>query len=446
MSLDHSETIYALCSGKLPCAVAIFRISGDKAFVWAEKHFRAKENRSVAERGMHFGQVVDEERPVDEVLLLSFPGPRSLTGEDIVEIQCHGSSAIGKYLEQTFSKLGIRQARRGEFSFRALSNGKMDPARIEELGDLFLAREAGDIEKIYSRREQGLEREIFKLRELLIRLLATLDTAVDFSEEYSSVVSHALPLVQAINHEVSLVIHRYSTFRSGSSVPRIVLAGRPNAGKSSLFNALVGRYRAIVHERPGTTRDVIEEDVEIVGRPWKIVDTAGMRPVAGGAESQGMELGREFLGGSAFWILVVDGTVGLREEDRGLLRDFGSTPHLVVWNKSDLSEWSPPPIEAVPAHVVSLAGSHEFLGKLASQLTALSVGSAGSLPTATEVVKLRHCQTELETLETELKSEFAPEYLAERARAILGSLDHVMGEVTTEDVLDRVFNEFCIGK
>lgn len=444
MIMSGGETIYALASGRLPTAVAIFRVSGPLALEWARRHFPTLP--SLSERGMYFGPVKDGEKKIDDVVLLAFPGPRSLTGEDVIEIQCHGSLGVAKVLEESFAVMGIRPARRGEFSFRALSNGKMDPAKINELGDVFLAQEPGDLYKIYARKDRGLEREVFKLRELLIRLLAILDTAVDFSEEYSAVVVSALPLIQAIHQDIDLIIHRYSRFRSGSAASRIVLAGRPNAGKSSLFNALVGRYRAIVHERPGTTRDVIEEDVEIAGRRWKLVDTAGVRPVAGGVESQGMELGRTFLHGSAFWILVVDGAVGLRPEDRALLEEFGGIPHLIVWNKKDLPDWQPPEVESVAAEVLSLAGTQGLLDKLSTSLAALSLDHESVLPTATESAKLRHCQSELKALEQELHDDVAPEYLAERARGILKSLDLVMGEVTTEDVLDRVFGEFCIGK
>lgn len=440
---DMSETIYALCSGALPSAVAVVRVCGTKAFPWAASHFAGFS----PQRGMQFGELRGPGEKIDDVILLVFPEPHSLTGENIVEIQCHGSIAVVQRLSESLERVGIRPAKPGEFSYRALSHGKTTPSAIEQLGDLFQARATADLDRIYSRRPENLERDLAWLRERMVRLQAVLDTAIDFSDEYSSVVGQAKPLIQAIIHDLDPVIHRYSLFRSGSSVPRLVLAGRPNAGKSSLFNALMGRYRAIVHERPGTTRDVIEEPVVIAGRSWRLVDTAGFRSATGGIEREGIALGERYLESAAFWVLVVDGTSGWASEDRALCDRFGQTPHLVVWNKSDRPEWRPSDLsDAMVVSVLKGEGLSPLMENLSAKLSALGSRETLPLPTAAEAARLSALRQGLVDLLSELERDTSPEYLAERCRQSLQHLAAVWGEVGVEEVLDRVFNEFCIGK
>ena len=247
------------------------------------------------------------------------------------------------------------------------------------------------------------------------------------------------------------MIQRYGNFASGATIPKIVLAGRPNAGKSSLFNALLCRYRAIVHDEPGTTRDVIEEEIEVEGRRWKLVDTAGFREGITSAEREGIAMGQDFLSDSSVWVLVVDGRETLSFEDIYLLEKYGSKkPFVILWNKSDLPGFRPP--ESISGKTVVCGSARqgdkleEFWERLRHTLARVRVDDFGPLPTSTQAARLRFVVEELQGLVADLAAEVPPEYLAEKNRSVIARLESVVGEIGTEDVLDRVFGEFCIGK
>ncbi len=445
--LDLQDTIFALASGPLPSAVAIVRLSGPRALAFAENHFRPASGPFRRERGMFFGRFVDTQGEfVDGIVLLSFVAPHSFTGQDVIELQCHGSVAVVRRIERLALDFGARPAERGEFSWRAFQNGRLQASDLDTLGDVFLAREVGDLDRIYRRTDESMAREVEGIRGKLIRLQAILDTAVDFSEEYAHVTAAARVPIDAARTQALGMAKRFEVFGRGQTVPRLVLAGRPNAGKSSLFNALLCRYRAIVHEKAGTTRDAIEEDVELGGRRWKLVDTAGLRSAETETERLGIELGAEFLESASYWILVVDGTQGLSPSESDLLSRYGSKPHLIVWNKKDLPGFLPPPAEETAIAVSALTG--DSIQELASvlQTQAIPSNTDGVLPTATQAKRLRQTVERLDELSRDLEKGVTPEILGEKNRQVLRGLETLVGEVGIEDILDRVFSEFCIGK
>jgi len=450
-NLNLSKTIFALASGRLPAAVAIVKMSGPDAFLFASKIFKPAAGGALElKRSMVWGTLSDVQgSKIDDCLTLVFVGPNSHTGENAIEFQCHGSVPVVRKLEKTLIELGAHPAERGEFSYRAHLNGRISPAEIESLGDVFLAREQGDLRKIYSRKDGSLTQKILSLRENLIRVQAILDTAIDFADEYSNVVGQARSPLKMTIHECSEIIQRYSTFKNAAAVSRLVIAGKPNAGKSSLFNALLGHYRAIVHEEAGTTRDVIEEDMEVGGQRWKLVDTAGFRESDEAREKEGIEIGERFLASSQFWILVVDGSSGITHEEEALIEKYRSKPHLVVWNKKDLSAWREPSQKWYRSSVHPLSaqtgeGIVELWKKLDLHLS--SRESPGPLPTAVESQRLITALESMRTLLAALERGENPESLSEKNREAVRTLEAVVGEVGIEDVLDRVFGEFCIGK
>ncbi|MCB0403207.1 MAG: tRNA modification GTPase [Bdellovibrionales bacterium] len=451
--LDKSETIFALCSGPLPSAVAIVRVSGPRALSIGREIFRSSSFSGEFERGMYFGSFVGEgETPIDEGLLLVFPDNRSFTGEPSLEFQCHGSPAVVCSLEKRLIELAARPAQPGEFSYRAYLNQKLSPVEIENLRDLFRAQDSIDIANIYRRRDGATTALVERLRGALTGLLAVLDTAIDFSEEYAEVTQQAQEPLDLAIRECSLAIQRYARLSGTSNAPRVALVGRPNAGKSSLFNAILCRYRAIVHDEPGTTRDVLEEDFVLNGRRWRLVDTAGRHDEATGTEREGIELGDSYLKGASFWILVVDGTIGISEVERALLQRYGSKPFVIAWNKSDLPNWNyPADLSTLPVAPVRLSALHAdgmdtFWAAMEAMAGASAPNARGPLPTHREYAALLEVNSRLLSLREHLDGDELPEYLSEEARVAVNLLESFVGEVDTEQVLDRIFSAFCIGK
>jgi tRNA modification GTPase len=442
-----------LTTGNLPSAIAIIRLSGPCAFSIARQITLLPDGKQLTrEKNFTLATIVDlKKRKIDEAIVLGFVAPHPHSGDDTVEFHCHGSRPVVRRLEQVLLECGARPAERGEFSYRALLNGKISAAELENLADIYSAREEVALGWIYARREGSLARLISSFREDLIRSQAILDTAVDFSEEYSAVTSQAILPLEKVIHECSVIIQRYQVFRRGVNVPRIVLAGRPNAGKSSLFNALLCRYRAIVHELPGTTRDVIEEDIELGERKWKLVDTAGIRPETASVESVGIALGEDFLAASTLWLLVVDSTQGIGESEFSLLEKNGAKPHLLVWNKVDRKDSKELPSVLECKKIVRVSaqdgtGITELWNELTSLANSSPTEESSPLPTAVQCQRLDQVLNLLLELRVDLKSSVPPEYLAEKNRLAIGQIESVIGEVGMDDVLDRVFGEFCIGK
>lgn len=447
-AVNLRDTIFALTTGSLPSGVAILKISGRNAFPIGEKLFALFQKKP----GVTLGTFSDYRGDfVDKGLLLSFVGPNSHTGEDVVEFHLHGSKAIVSTLEYSIEQLGGRRASPGEFSYRAFVNGKTTVEELENLGDIFATSQEEGLKRIYGRRDGSLEKKISELRQDLIKVQAILDTAVDFADEYSNVVSSASTPLQMTTHAVEEIIQRYSTLKKSPDLPKLVIAGRPNAGKSSFFNAILCRYRAIVHSEPGTTRDVIEEEVLLSGKRWMLVDTAGVRQTTSSSEKQGIEIGADYLSGASFWVLMVDGREGLAAEDFELLEKYQSIPHRIVWNKRDLAGWKLPAEEWI---LMKTSGISAETGEgLVDLVRVIEVGlkqdsKVSSLPTPTRVqaMKLEAVLVELRKLREGLEKNEPPEYLAEINRQSIQRLESVVGEVLVDDVLDRVFSEFCIGK
>ena len=421
--------------------------------------------------------VGEDGRPLDRALVLFFPAPHSATGEEVVEFLCHGSPAIVAGLLAAARAAGARPAARGEFTRRALANGKLDLAEAEGLAALARAESLGTARQALSLVEGELSKRVAAARERTLDVLSGLEAALDFAEDVPAVEMHAAAeALQAVAGEADALAE--AAARGGARDRRKVLAilGRPNAGKSTLFNALVGRDRAIVTAVPGTTRDAISEACEIGGETVTLLDTAGLRSTEDEVEKMGVAVAERAGEKADLVIYVVDASVGRSEEDEEFLRSGRGKETLLVMTKADLVATSPkassdggagaapaaaaaparpsPPFAEAPSSSLSTLSVSAVTGEGLDALRALLAARLGLVETEGELLVLERHREALaaaasflrEAAELARSEGGAPELIASRAREALSALGVITGETATEELLDRIFATFCLGK
>ncbi len=448
-NLETHTPIFALTSGRPPSAVSAIRISGENIFSLLSPYLRAKTPLQ-RRRRMFLSEVLSPvKHKIDEALILSFVSPHSFTGEDTLELHCHGTKLIVKEIEKLLLHLGARPAEPGEFTYRAILNGKMSPRDAEDLGDLFLIQRPVDLHAFHERRERSLSDQIDSLRRDLIRLQSIYETAIDFSEEAEAAHFVSSQSLREIQSTVTNLIHRYEIIKTNARPYKLALVGRPNAGKSSLFNALLTRTRSIVSDIPGTTRDSIEDDISLGDDDWKLIDTAGIRTTGDTLEKEGIEMSRLALRDSDMWLLVVDAKEGIHPQDKQLVEEFGSIPHAIICNKMDLTDQRPQCMSTKTIPVSAKTGENllELLSEIRSMANAISeTPRRDYLPSTTEVQRLQKLLPLLNELMAADQAGLPPELLSEHAAATLRELNGVTDPVTQDEILGRIFSDFCIGK
>ena len=398
-----------------------------------------------------YGHVLDADgqRRLDEVLLLLMRGPRSFTGEDVVEIHCHGGViAVQQVLERVLAHPGVRRALPGEFSQRAVLSGRLDLTRAEAISQLVAARSRRAADLAIAGLDGGIQARITTLREQLLDQLTELEARVDFEEDLPPLDGDALlhDLQQVRQALLTLVAdgERGDALRSGL---RVALVGRPNVGKSSLLNRLSRRERAIVTELPGTTRDLLESEIVLEGVPITLLDTAGIRSTEDVVEQMGIARSEQALASADLVLLVLDGHAGWTAEDAALLARIPEhIPRILVANKADLPAGALPQPVDVQLSALEGTGEEDLVQALLERCGA--AGTEGVLLAlnerqrdlaATAAAALGRSQ---EVAAQQLPWDFWTIDLREAIRA----LGEITGEELTEAVLDRVFSRFCIGK
>jgi len=433
-----SDPIVALATPPGRSALAVIRLSGTGAFGIAAKvipSFRADPPRTA-----HYAAFRDAAgQLIDRGIYLAFPGPRSETGEDVVEFQCHGGLAVPARLVAAIEAAGARPAHPGEFTRRAVQHGKLDLLQAEALGDLIDAEAPAQARAALVQLEGGLTRRIAALRAGLVELLALLAYDVDFPEEDDGPVSR--DRIEAARTAVLAGVEQLlGTAPLADRVRRgalVVLAGPPNAGKSSLFNALLGSERALVTEIPGTTRDAIEAHVEFHGWPIRLVDTAGLGEATDRLDALGQAMGRRFVEGAD---LVVElGGLAVRR-----LGGSEAAP-LMVRAKADLGGEG----EGLPVSAVTGQGLAELKRAIVERLFQSGAGFADLEPALTRErhrVALTAARDALAAAATHLGEGGEAVLAAHHVQEAVRALDALVGVVDVEEVLDRVFASFCVGK
>lgn len=444
-SLENQDTIAAPASAPGMAAVSLIRISGPKShsIIVALSGGRPPPPARVAavRQLAHAGQTLDE------ALVTAFPAPRSYTGEDMVEIGCHGNPLIvRRVLDATFD-LGARLAHPGEFTQRAFLNGRMDLTQAEAVMDLIAARSDLAIRSAHAAREGTLGRAVSSLRETIIDVLANVEAHIDFpDEDIEPSTSQALSdRLVAQGEEISRLLSTADAGRILREGIRTVITGAPNVGKSSLLNALIGTERAIVTPMPGTTRDTVEEWISVDGIPLHLIDTAGIRETSEPAEIEGVRRSRRAIEDAELILLVVDASVPPGAIEDAITAECDPARTIVISNKSDL----PParPLSGVSVSAVTGAGIGALRRAIVDRVwTGPPVGESLVTVNARHRDCLRRAAGPLRQAADGLVRGMPLECVAIELRETLGALTDIIGITTAEDILDRLFGRFCIGK
>lgn len=466
MSQSHTDTICARATAPGQGAIAIIRLSGPEAISLVNGCFRPMNpNQNIGGAKSHsliFGCLFDptHSEPIDDALVSVMRGPHSYTGEDVVEINCHGSNAIIARTLRLFVERGARVAEPGEFTRRAFENGQIDLAQAEAVCDLISAKTTGAA-RIALRQLEGIfSGRLATIRERSLDLLAEIEAHIDFPEEDlpTVMVERWGETIGNLAGELERLIRggeRGHLMREGV---RVVLAGKPNAGKSSLFNSILGHERAIVTSEPGTTRDTIESISEIEGFPVIWVDTAGLRAAQGQIERIGVERTQRELKAAALVVLCIPIDEPWDDESEQAFDTVVETDPIVIFTKCDLpAKADTAEIEAhlgsgplIRTSATGQLGLNELIGTITSRLRSSEMSDEDFDPL---VSSIRHIETlrlalsEMQAASPLLES-CAPqtELVAASLRAAVHQLDQILGLEIGEDVLDRIFSRFCIGK
>lgn len=447
------STIVALSTPRGRGALAVIRLSGPEAIAIASQMSGADdvEPRRATLVTLHRPKSGDE---LDQVLLTCFNAPHSLTGEDVVEISCHGSPAVVRSIIDTTLELGAVLAGPGEFTLRALSNGKINLAQAEAIRDLIAAQTEAAVKQASRQLHGELSNALGPFKEKLLEVIVLLESALEFVED-----DIPAPRAEEIDNDLAVVsggveklARSYSSGRLLQEGVRVAITGRPNVGKSSLFNVLADRERAIVTDIPGTTRDTLTEAIDLEGIPVVLTDTAGLRETTDGIETLGIERTRRAMSDSDLVLVVIDGAAGVGPSDRELIDQTQNTRRLIVMNKSDLPDFNVPSScvdELRPINVSARTG--EGLATLRAAILA-SVNNNNSDQGGLLITNARHydllcsAQREIDTARAALRERHSEELVLVPLHNALKFLGQITGDTTTEDILSEIFATFCIGK
>jgi len=449
------DTIAALSTPSGTGAVALLRVSGPASLNIAREVFRRPSARAGAltPRQAWFGSIVDVEgQRLDDVLLTYFQGPASYTGEDTVEIACHGGILVTRRVLERLLEAGARPAGPGEFTQRAFLNGKLDLTQAEAVMDVISAQTDRALAAAHQQLDGALGRTILALREELLGIIAHVEAYIDFPEEdIDPDTGHAMQRrMKALTDRLSALLATADQGRLLREGVRTVLAGAPNAGKSSLLNRLLGFERAIVSAQPGTTRDTIEEVINLHGFPLRLIDTAGLRPATADAiEEAGMARTQVQIANADLILEIVDASQP--PGGRLVLPESHTIRHLLILHKSDLPQ--DPGWAGVPGAAVAVSSqSGEGLPELTTTILDLITAGGSAFEQSGVAVNARHSAL-LETARSALHAaltEFARgtsmEYVALDLRLAMEALGDIVGRVDVEDILGAIFSQFCIGK
>lgn len=456
---DKLDTIAAISTPPGVGAIAIVRMSGPHAISIADRLFRGKIPLiDAATHTIHFGRITTDAHTVlDQVLVTVMRAPRTYTGEDVVEINCHGGMVASRLVLQALLDHGARLGMPGEFTKRAFLHGRLDLVQAEAIGDLIHAHT--DMAGILATRQLTghLSREIQLMREKLLHVSMMLEVAIDFSEDEvdSYEPRELIDTLNELDSHINQLIGNIERGRIVKEGVQVTICGKENVGKSSIFNALLNKNRAIVTDIPGTTRDVVEDVIAIDGIPFRLYDTAGIRlNTEDEIEIEGIRRSHQAIENAGFIIYVVDSSKKLLNNEKKLYNQLKGRPHLVVLNKIDLGtdcsgfrDYEPdsPTISVSTVTGQGIPELTRHLGMFATQGDANFMDHT-ILGNIRQVNCLKQARESIDLAIQSLRHNASPELVAVDIRTTIRALGEVVGTITTDDIIHSIFKQFCIGK
>ncbi len=457
----QKDTIAAIATGSVNAGIGIIRISGTEAIAVADRIFRAKKQGKTVEQlpgySALFGNVCDGDCVLDEAVCLVMRAPNSYTTEDVVELQCHGGRIMLQRILDLVLRSGARPAEPGEFTKRAFLGGRIDAAQAESVMDMIYARNELAARSSAAQLRGTLSLRIRELREMILEHVAYIESALDDPENYS-LEGYGDVLRPQIEETLVQVDRLLATAEEGKLIRegiRTVILGKPNAGKSSLLNQLLGEERAIVTEIAGTTRDTLEEDVQIQGIPLRIIDTAGIRDTVDTVEKIGVDKAKNSVTDADLVLYVVDGARPLDMDDTRIMELLEGRRVITVINKIDVEQtvdkmWI---TERIKAPVVELsARTGEGMEELRKCLTDMFFHGTLSMNDEVYITNLRHKQALQEAADslrqvlTGLEQQIPEDFLTIDLMAAYEQFGYILGETLNDDLANEIFSKFCMGK
>jgi tRNA modification GTPase len=455
------DTITAIATAFGTAGVGIIRVSGPQTLEIARRIFQPTHANCPWEtHHLYHGDIIsaDGKTILDEALVSFMKRPHSFTGEDVLEINCHGNPLIMKAILSELVALGCRLARPGEFSQRAFFNNRIDLSQAEALASMIAAKSAKACAIGLAQLKGSLTKEIDNLRTLLIDALAMIEATIDFTDDVAAGDIPQLP--QQIDLAASRVQSLLATYHSAKIYTEgvsVVITGKPNVGKSSLLNTLTGRKKAIVTDIPGTTRDLITDMINIKGVPVNLVDTAGIREPKDAIEKEGIKLVWENLANADVVIIILDGSKPLTYEDKEIIQKNKNGNILIAINKTDLPPaWATESIAGLLSPEVKILNISAKFGTGLEELKNIIVDSclsenyidAGSamITNMRHKMALEKALANVRTAKNNILNGMSPEFAAFDLREALDNLDEITGKKINDEILDKIFSSFCIGK
>jgi tRNA modification GTPase len=444
----YNNTVCAISTPYGSGGIAVVRVSGDQSIMMVDKLFHGRKPLTEAKAyTVHYGEIVQNNDVLDQVLVSVFRSPHSFTGEDVVEIACHGSLYIQQTLLQWLVDAGCQLAKAGEFTQRAFLNGKMDLTEAEAVADLIAAQSKAEKDLALTQLRGGISQELAKLRERLLTFTSLVELELDFADHEELEFANRTQLEELadeIDQKISNLTHSFKTGNAIKNGLPVAIIGAPNVGKSTLLNALLGEERAIVSDIQGTTRDTIEDTLVLGGMLFRFIDTAGMRLTEDTIENMGIERSRQAAQRATIIIHLVDATQPI-----DILREIDNIDDklvLTVYNKVDLL-----PTFSPSDGIIGISAKQGNIEVITNKLVAyaseqLNTHNAITISNTRHYESLSKALDAIHRVKDGLQMQISGEFLSMDLQDCLTALGEITGHITSQEVLNNIFSKFCIGK